>query len=85
MQTLSSLLFIIYHLSFLCPEELRQLLRGASSVTDCVLLGGSHLGEAAVVAIGLEDGIVAEALMAVALAENGAGADAFEEIFLPLI
>ena len=62
------------------PQILRQLLCGASPVADAVLDVGTQLGKRLVVAVGLEDGVVAEALGTALLACYHAVDDALEAL-----
>ena len=60
-------------------DEVAGEAEGKGAVADALLDGGGEFGEGLVVAVGDEDGVVAEAVCAVRGAGDAAGADAVED------
>ena len=65
-------------------QELAEFCCGTGAVADLVLDVKSKFCECLVIAVGLEDGVVAEALPSPAFADDLSVDDAFELMDLPL-
>ena len=65
-------------MTFLPFQEFCQFLDGTGAVADLVLYTHTHLGKGLIVTLGLEDGVVAEALPSPTLLGNLAIDDTFE-------